>query len=440
VSRPALFALACTLAASLSCTLAQVPHHDPASGTAESDNQLPRPVFDAEAAIAKSDWASAEKTLDAWLAAHPDDGRALFDAGYAADAQNRDADATGLYRRAIAVNPKSFEAQLMLGLLLARLGKLDEARPALVAATTLDPGEAGPVLKARAWRALAQIDKPQPDGKGDAAQASTDLLEAMKLTPETEEDTLLAAQLAESQGQNDAAESAYRRLLAKDAHSVSAEEGLAHVLIAEKNYPEAETLLRGALEQSPNDPALTAQLALVLAAQNKAAALPLVEKLHTAHPADQAITRMLADLRTQAGDAAGADQLCVQLLTANPNDEELLEEHGENLIRQQKYSEALSVFDKATRLNAADGDAWSGLAFAASKTRQPTVTLHALTMRSKYLPEVPSTYFLWAISYDTLHAKAEAISYYHHFLDASAGKFPDQEWQARQRLKLLEKK
>jgi hypothetical protein len=60
-------------------------------------------------------------------------------------------------------------------------------------------------------------------------------------------------------------------------------------------------------------------------------------------------------------------------------------------------------------------------------------------MRSKVLPEVPSTYFLWATSCDTLHQKAQAIAYYHHFLDAAAGKFPEQEWQARQRLLLLEK-
>jgi hypothetical protein len=60
-------------------------------------------------------------------------------------------------------------------------------------------------------------------------------------------------------------------------------------------------------------------------------------------------------------------------------------------------------------------------------------------MRSKSLPEVPSTYFLWATSYDTLHEKTAAMTYYHHFLEAAAGKYPDQEWQARQRLLILEK-
>jgi len=53
---------------------------------------------------------------------------------------------------------------------------------------------------------------------------------------------------------------------------------------------------------------------------------------------------------------------------------------------------------------------------------------------------VPATYFLWATSYDTLNDKVAAATYYHHFLDSSGGKFPDQEWQARQRLLILEKK
>jgi predicted Zn-dependent protease len=420
---------------------AQISVPNPASPSAAAPAVIATPesvssqVLDAEAAIGKSDWNVANAKLNPWLATHPADARALFDAGYVADAQNRLDDAASLYRRAVEANPRSFEAHLSLGLLLARQGKLAEARPELGAATTLDPGDAGPALKARAWRALAQIDRTT-----NAIEASNDLLEALKLSPETPADTLLAASLAEAAGQYDAAEAAYRRVLEKDPRSAPANAGLAHLLIARKEFPEAETLLRTALEQLPGDPALTAQLATVLVAQNKAEALPLLEKLHNAHPSDPAITGMLAAVLADAGDPASSDRLYVGLLAASPNDPVLLIDHGQNLIRQLKYSEAFAVFDKVTQLDPANADGWSGLAFAASKTKQPSITLRALAMRSKYLPELPSTYFLWATSYDSLHERAEAISYYHHFLDASAGKFPDQEWQARQRLLVLENK
>jgi predicted Zn-dependent protease len=392
-------------------------------------------VAEAEAAIVKSDWKAAETKLETWLAAHPADARALFDAGYVADAQNRPDDAVGLYRRAVEANPQSFEAHVEMGLLLARQGKQAEARPELAAATQLAPGVAGPDAKARAWRALAQIDRTN-----DPAEASTDLLEALKLTPETPEDTLLAASLADQSGQADAAEAAYRRVLAEDPKSAAANAGLAHILIARKQFPEAEALLRTALEKLPDDPVLSAQLAAVLAAQDKAEALPLLQKLHAALPNNAVISRMLAEVLAEAGDAAGSDKLYAGLLAAQPDDPELLVSHGQNLLHLLKYAEALAAFDKATRLDAANGDGWSGLAIAASRTNQPSITLHALTMRSRYLPELPSTYFLWATAYDSLHDKAAAVTYYHHFLDASAGKFPNQEWQARQRLLLLEGK
>ncbi len=438
--RIASFALLFALISRPALISAQDSTSPPAAGSPQpsSEPAPPQPisaeVVAAESAIASSDWKTAETKLDSYLAAHPTDARALFDGGYVADTQNRLDDAAALYRRAIQANPKSFEAHLSLGLLLARQNKLDEARPELAVATTLDPGVAGPELKARAWRALARIDRAS-----DPAVASNDLLQALKLSPETPQDTLLAAELAEQAGQNDAAEAAYRRMLAKDPHSAPANAGLAHLLIARKQYPDAETLLRAALSNAPDDPTLNAQLATVLVAEDKAEAVPLLQKLHDAHPADPAITRMLAEVLAVAGDYAGSDQLYIHLLAANPQDVDLLVAHGQNLVRQAQMEEAVKVFDKATQIDPANGDAWSGLAFAAFRTSHPDVTLHALTMRSRTLPENPATLFLWAQAYDTLHQKPQAAAYYHRFLQAAAGKFPDQEWQARQRLQILEK-
>ena len=412
------------------------PAGNPPVQTAAQTAEPPAPaVQEAEAAIGRSEWKVAAAKLDLWLAAHPADARALFDAGYVADAENRSEDALGLYRRSVEADPQRFEAQISLGLLLARLNRSAEARPYLDAATKLDPGEANPAMKARAWRALAQIDRT-----ANASQASAELMQALKISPETTEDTLFAAELAERADQPEEAEAAYLRVLAKDPHSTPANAGLAHLLIADKQYPEAERFLRAALEESPNDTVLTAQLVSVLAGQDKAEALPLAQKLHEDHPQDASLTSLLATLLAEAGDFSGSDHLFQQLLAASPDDPALLVSHGQNLVRQMKYAEAYGVFEKAVRLAPSNPDAWSGLAFAASRTERPAMVLQALEKRAQFLPEVPSTYFLWATAYDKLHQNPQAVDYYHRFLTAAAGKFPDQEWQAKQRLLVLEKK
>lgn len=402
--------------------------------------QLSAEVVEAEAAIMRSDWKSAQIKLEGWLKTHPNDGHALFDAGYVADAQNRKEEAAVYYRQAVLAEPKSFAAHLSLGLLLARMGKPAEARPELIAATALEPGELGVEMKARAWRALAEIDRPAKGYAGDVAAASQDLIEALKISPETPQDTLLAAELAEDAGNYDGAISAYNKVLAKDPTRTEATAALAHLLIARKKYAEAETLLRAAVEKNPEDPALNAQFATVLVAEDKAEALTVLEKLHTAHPADTAISRMLEQVYATAGDYANSDKLCVKLLETTPDDAVVLVDHGQNLIHQLQYLAALAAFDKATKADATNADAWSGLAFAASRTQQPQLTLQALSKRSALLPDNASTYFLWATAYDTLHDKVNAIRSYHQFIDASAGKFPNQEWQAKERLKILQNK
>jgi len=407
-----------------------------ASTAPKAVEQLPpsETVLAAEAAIAASDWKNAEEKLSAWVVNHDGDARALFDLGYVADAQNRMDDAAANYRRALAADPKSFEARLSLGLLLARKGLDDDAHEELESATRMSAGAGGAALKARAWRALARMD-----AKNDPESASDELLEALKISSQTEEDLLLAALLAERTNQLELAESSYKKLLDQDAENVQAKAGLAHLLIARRQFEDAEKLLRSALEQSPDDLALSAQLATVLAAENKAEAIPLLEKLHTAHPEDAAISRMLAEVKAEAGDVAGSDLLYAKLLADDPANASLLVAHGQNLVRESKMQEAFALFAKATKLDPSEGDGWAGLAFTASRTNQPAITIHALTERSKFQPENASTYFLWATAYDALHQKQQAVVYYHHFMDAAQGKYPNQEWQAKQRLQLLEK-
>ncbi len=389
----------------------------------------------AESSIVARNYAAADAQLDTWLAAHPADARALFDRGYVADAQGHTADAASWYRKAIAADPKQFESRLALGLLLAGQGDMAGAREQLYAATSLEPNPPNPAAKAQACRALAQLLRTSdPIGARDA------LVQALKLTPETPADTLLAAQIADNAGDADLAEQEYRKLLQEQPDSPQATAGLAHLLIQEKRCADAQPLVAAALQQHPNDPALNAQMAVILNAEGKQAdALGVLEKLHTLEPGNRDVAGMLADAEFQAGDLDAADALYQQLLVATPSDPDLLDAHGQILIRQQHFAQALAVFRKAVAARSDDVDAWSGIAFADSRLGHWSDEIQALSMRSKFAPENPSTLFLWATAYDNLHQNKTAADYYHRFLAAAQGKYPDQEWQARHRLIALEK-
>ncbi len=410
----------------------------PPGTTAPGDVQQqaqPTDLQQAESAIEAQNYPAAATQLDAWLAAHPADARALFDRGYVADAQGQTADAASWYRKAIAADPKQFESRLALGLILAGQGDAAGAREQLYAATSLEPNPPNPAARAQAYRALAQVLRSSdPIGARDA------LLEALKLTPETPADTLLAAQIAEAAGDSDLAEQEYRKLLKEQPDSPDATAALAHLLIQHKRYPDAQALVSAALQQHPDDTALNAQMAVILNAQGKQAdALSVLQKLHTLEPGNRDVAGMLADAEFQAGDLDGADALYQQLLAATPNNPDLLDAHAQILVRRQQFAEALNAFQKAAAVRPGDVDAWSGIAFADSKLARWSDEIGALSMRSKFAPENPSTLFLWATAYDNLHQRKAAADYYQRFLAAAQGKFPDQEWQARHRLIALRK-
>jgi tetratricopeptide (TPR) repeat protein len=392
----------------------------------------------AESKIEQKDFEGARPLLVQYLSQNPGDARALFDLGYVEDAANHQDAAAADYSKAIAADPKQFEARMALGLLLAHQGKYDEARERVQQATFLTPEPPNPTAQAEAFRTLAKLDRT-----ADPTAARDALVEALKLSPETPDDLLLTAQIAEANDDPDLAQTAYQRLLTghfapSPSVAAAATGGLAQLLIKEKKYSDAEPLLKSAVERDPRDAALNAQLATTLLAQGKTdEALPVLETLRQLEPDNPAVDQMLADAYSEGGHPEKADPIYARMALANPGNEEFLVGQGQNLVREKLYSQAQRVFERAVKLKPEDGDAWSGLAFAASENKEYKVALDALSMRSKYLSETPVTYFLWATSYDSLHQSKQAQEYYRKFLTVSDGKFPDQEWQARHRLVAL---
>ena len=413
----------------------------PPPGTTSPDVQpqsAPDPLAQAESAIASQNYPAAGNRLDVYLSAHPDDARALFDRGYVADAQGQTEVAESWYRKAIAANPQQFESRLALGLILAAKGDPTDdqaAREQLQAAAQLQPNPPNPGARAQADRALARLLRST-----DPEAARNALVAAIRLTQETPADSVLTAEIAENAGDNAVAEQAWRRVLEADPNSSAATAGLAHLLIAERRYSDAQPLLQAALRRDPDNPTFNAQLAAVLSAQGKQSdALAVLEKLHQLKPASRSVAAMLADAEFQAGDLDRADALYQQLLANAPSDPALLDAHGRILIRRQQYADAIAALRKAVAAQSDNADAWSGIAFADSELHQYADELQALSMRSKFAQENPSSLFLWATAYDNLHQTKAAADYYHRFLAAAQGKFPDQEWQARHRLVALDK-
>lgn len=392
------------------------------------------PLASIESAIEDKNYDKARTSLDAYISAHPTDARALFDRGYCDDAQGKTAQAKDYYRKAIAADPKQFEARLALGLILAKEGD-PGAQEQLLAAAKLDPNPPSASAKGEALRALARLVR-----NSDPDTAKQALIDALKITPETTEDMLLAAQIAEAEGDSDLAEQGYRRVLNADHQSSAATAGLTHLLLQQKKYAEAEPLLKAALVRDPNDPALNAQYASLLVAEGKSdEGVAVLEKLHHADPGDQAVGRMLADGYAQSGQTDKADAVYAGLLASDPSNSDLEAARGQVLIREGEYDQALVLLQNAAKSRQNDPDVWAGIAFAASKTHRPDLVLDALTMRSKIAPETPATYFLWATACDNLHRNKQALEYYQLFLKSAAGGFPDEAWQAKQRIAVLMK-
>jgi tetratricopeptide (TPR) repeat protein len=405
-----------------------------AAGIAQSSPPQASPLDAAETAIEQHEYAKARQLVMQALTAHPDDTRALYDLGFIEFATEHNAQAEQEYRRVIELQPSLPQVHMALARLLRATDRKDEARQEFLLVT--QNAKADGQLKGEAWRAVANLDLAT-----DPSVARQELLHALEVSPETPADTLLTGSLAESLGDPDTAEQAYRKLLQDKQLIVEANVALGRLMLQQKRDQDALALLQKAHESEPDNALLTAQLATALAnTGSPEKALPLLEKAHTDEPADLTITRLLADVANPNGRPDEAEGLYVELLKKYPKDAQLLASYGSSLIRQQRFFEAVPPLEQAVALKPDLGEAWGSLAFAASRLGKYEDVLTDLTQRKKYLPENASTYFLWGLAYDKLRHTKEAVSYYRLFMNTSGGKFPDQEFQVRHRLAVLEHK
>ena len=405
------------------------PAHKPHPQTA-TENHAADDLKDAESLLQKHQYAQAEEKLQALIATQAENPQAWFDLGFAQSHLSKSAEAITSYKKATQLDPKWFEAQQNLGLALAKSGDLSAAATALTIAVTLKPTVGGQQALAAAWVSLAQVtEKSQPQESLAAYQ------ESAELDPANSDAQLGIARMAERAGNAAAAEQQYLKLA--EAGNNDSIERLIGLYLRQKRFADAETWLRKYLAANPQNAAAQLQLGKLLAAEGKTQeAIATLEPLYKTSP-DPKLARALAGLYLENKQYPAAADLLRPLIAQSPTDAQLHLDYGTALMHQLKYPEAQAVLLKAVQLNPNMVQAYSDLAYAAEQNKNYELTIRALDARAKLQPETPATYFLRATAYDNLRMYKPAAANYKLFLGVAGGKFPDQEFQARHRLKAI---
>lgn len=408
-----------------------VRHHK----IAVEDPSVPPELTQAEAAIEKKDYATAEQLLKNVTGRDPANYQGWFDLGFVYNAQAKTEESIAAYRKSVAAKPDVFESNLNLGLMLAKNNQPDAA-DFLRAATKLKPSDHVEEGKARAWLSLGHaLEATRPD------EALNAFRQAAALQPKDAEPHLSAGPLLEKSNRFAEAEQEYKQALALDPNSTDALIGIANIYMRGTRYGEAAATLRQLVAQHPDYAAGHIQLARVLAADDKTDdAIAEFQAGLKLTPNDLEAQKDLAETYSKAGKSAQALPIYESLLKANPNDPALHYSLGQSYMKQRKFPEAQREFLATVTLKHDFGAAYGDLAFAADQNQDYVTTLKALDARARFLPETPITYFLRATAYDHLRAKKQAAENYHLFLQAANGQYPDQEWQARHRLIAIEPK
>ncbi len=392
----------------------------------------------AEAKMAAQDWAGAVTLLQPLTSQPRPSADALYDLGFCEESMNNTPAAIKAYQHAAEADGTAVLPRVALGLLYARSGNLAAAEPALREAVSLKQNNAASAAaQAQAYRALARIHlATSPERSRD------ELLEGLRLSPEMPADVQLSGEIADALHDDAAAETAFARVLKNDPDEPSAAAQYARVLEHEGKPAEAHAAITKALQAHPQDPELLSEQAgMLLHEKNFPAAIPLLETLHRTHPTDTAATRLLARAYAAQGEPAKAEHLFQQLAAADPGNGDLLSQWADSLIRQKRSAEAEPLLERALTgtfsSTAERAHAAEELAFAASTVHKPETVLRAISIRNAILPMDATSAFLLATAHDTLHHSREAAGLYRQFLELANGKFPDEEWQAQQRLTTL---
>jgi tetratricopeptide (TPR) repeat protein len=382
-----------------------------------------------------------------------------YELGLKALDEKRYQEAVDNFINAIAAEPKDYSLHFNLALAYSLMGKAPEAIPEYKKTLEIKPG----LYQAELNLAILLLREKQG---ADAVPYLTDAVS--QKAAEFRPNFYLASALF-SRGDFAKAEQAYKSALEIDPKSPDAELGLAHALAKQDKLADAAPHFQSAARMNPNYRDGLLELAsLYEAAKQDSDAIEIYKQfpenpgaqerlgallLASGQPADAIAHFQAAVLAspTPANRAALATAylknkepdkalpVIEKVLAADPNDLELRMLHGRILRDQRKFPEAERDFISATKIKPDSTDAWSELASVLVVAENYPAALAALDRLAALHAEKAGHVFFRAIVLDKIHQQKPALESYQRFLAMSNGQNPNEEFQARQRIKILER-
>jgi Tfp pilus assembly protein PilF len=362
---------------------------------------------------------AAEPLFRKAIDAEPGDYGAHFNLALALSLEHKDAEAVSELRKTLQLKPGLYEANLNLGTLLLRDKQPAEALPVLKEAAEAKPKEIRPNL----YYAEALF------GAGDAGGAAERYAAVLAIDPKSSAAELGLARALFRQDKLPEAAEHFR--------AAGSREGLIEVAAAFEKAGRVDEAI-AIYKEFPDDPSIRAHLGLIqIDNKEAAAAIPNLEEAVRKSPVTTNRLTLADAYRLNKQPAKAIEQLQLAA-AADPNNYELRMQLGRTLRDDHRLVLAAEQFLSATKLKPDSVQAWHELASAAIVGENYAAGLAALDKVRALGQEIPGDFFLRAITLDKLKQKPQALAAYRQFLAADNGAHPDQEFQARARIRIIE--
>ena len=368
--------------------------------------------------------------------------------------QRRYSAAVAAFEKAVAADGKDYSAHFHLALAQSLNGNLATAVTEYEKTLELKPG----LYEAELNLGILLVDLKKP------ADAVAHLDRAVRQKPKEFRPVYSLAEALLAAGQLDRAESQFRDACEIDPKSGPAKAGLARTLLRAGKLKEAEPLLReagdadGLLELASQfekakdlnaamaiyqnflgQPAVSERLGelLIEAGRPEDAIAPLESAVKQAPTAANRYALATAYLRAKRIEQAGV--MMQQALAAEPRNVELRLAYAGLLRDEHKFQEAAREFHAVTQLKPDSREAWSGLATMLLSLENHPQAIAAFDRLEALGNPNPGIYFFRALANDRSKQLKPALADYQKFLEMSQNKNPDEEFKARQRIRVIQK-